>query len=123
MENDYLQRIEFTNIGLVDIQNWLGVKPLVETMFVFQNNKTMEFETTLQPMKNEGITEWDQISFPLEMIVEPSKHGYQVRINQFPKEMVSKERVHEIFQVFEHQVHLLLNSMVGCNLPSGMKSQ
>ena len=55
------------------------MKPLIEEMFVYQNNREVDDRRNdLNPLDDQDLISWTQVSFPLEFQLKPSGQEFLI---------------------------------------------
>ncbi|KAJ3275787.1 hypothetical protein HDV01_007254 [Terramyces sp. JEL0728] len=132
MTVEYLEKSEFSAVGLGQIQNWVSIKSLVETLFVFQNTRRHGFkDINLCPINLEQMFYPNQASFPLGLTVFPQDRDYLLNITFLPWN-VSADHCWKLLHIFESVASNIIESCVGNRnvsvgdiriLPADLKSQ
>jgi amino acid adenylation domain-containing protein len=74
---EHISRFDYSSVSLNQIETWIDMKPLIEVLFVYQNNREVkDNRNDLKPLEEEDLMNWTQISFPLELIMEPIEQQF-----------------------------------------------
>jgi amino acid adenylation domain-containing protein len=121
IENDHISRVEFGMVGLAEIQQWVGINPLVEALFVFQNNREHQCDLDgLETVDDVGTDTWTQVSFPIECTITPSQESVQVSLTSL-NSAVSESMVRDILTLFKSIVSKMINSCSNLDLNMDVK--
>ncbi|KAJ3258017.1 hypothetical protein HK103_004151 [Boothiomyces macroporosus] len=118
MTNEYLEKSNYSAVGLGQIQNWMSVKSLVESLFVFQNTKRHSFtEPSLCPINLQKLFYVNHLSFPLGITIFPQATNYLLNIAYLPW-FITDQYCNQFVDVFQTVTENIINCCLNrSNIP------
>ncbi|KAJ3317356.1 hypothetical protein HDV06_001686 [Boothiomyces sp. JEL0866] len=112
MTTEYLEKSNYSAVGLGQIQSWMSVKSLVESLFVFQNNKRHTFsDPSLCPINLDKLFYVNHMSFPIGITIFPQENSYSLNFAYLPW-LVSADYCKQFINVFQ----AISNNIINCCL-------
>ena len=101
VQKQHISRFDYSSVSVNQIESWIDIKPLIEILFVYQNNSLNDNPNQkLEPVQDENLSKWTQVSFPLEIEIQVNNEGYIMEGNVQNKNLESQAK--QMMQQFQY---------------------